>query len=315
MQFPKQIQLEVVAPPILPGAVGLVQAVGVSAAAQGADVDLDEWLCVSSSALMTYAFDPKLNRHEASDRHFSADGEWFSNYGVLESLGYFSGWHARDLNGPSTEDLWKLVRYELALGRPLVSQGFGGKGVVLLTGYRDLPGVHEVTVTDGSTTWTFNLQNPPQGDSEVFVNYIITVRQGEPGLTSRSRQIEGVLRWTIDHGFGSKEFFHETRENYVPGLAGGEVISRLRLEDAEEVEFFKNHVASRRRGREAASRVLGRWAELLEMSALEDAAKAFGESALCLDGTMDGYQRALVSETEAFTHLKSIQDRLPPAFG
>ncbi len=315
MQFPKQIQLEVQVPPLLPGAVGLVQAVGVSAEAQGAAVDLDEWLCASSAALMTYAFDPKLNRHEATDRYFSEDGEWFSNYGVLESLGYFSGWHARDLNGPSTEDLWKLVRYELALGRPLVSRGFGGRGVVILTGYRDLPGVHEVTVTDGATTWTFDLRNPPQGDSEVFVNYIITIRQGDLGLTGRSRQIEGVLRWTIDHGFGSKEFFHETRENYVPGLAGTEVIAQLALQDAAEMEFFKNHVAARRKGREAASRVLAQWSVLLEMTALQDAAKAFGASAECLDGTMEGYKRALAFETEAFAHLHSIQARLPAAFG
>jgi len=51
------------------------------------------------------------------------------------------------------------------------------------------------------------------------------------------------------------------------------------------------------------------------MSALQDAAAAFGESAACLDGTMAGYKRALALEVEAFAHLKSIQARLPAAFG
>lgn len=315
MQFPGRAQLAIDAAPFLSGAAGLVQGVAASAKAQGAEPDLDEWLCVSSAAFATYVYDPAMNLYN-DGKTFSAEGEWFSNYGLLEAIGYFSGWHAKEFNALPAEDLWKVIQFEIVSGRPLVSIGFGSDGVVLLVGYEAGAASYLVDVTDGRKTWQFDVLNhKPQGESEVFVNFVVGVRPGDPGLTTRERQIAAVLRWAAEHGRSVKEFLHETRENYAPGLAGGAYIARFEAKTAEEQAFLERHIAARRRSREAASKVLPRWAELLGEPALVEAAVAFERSAALLKPDSMNYAESLVHESQAFRLMMDVSPRLPTAFG
>ena len=314
MQFPKRARLEIDVPPLLPGLAGLVQAIANSATVQGAEVDLDEWLCASSAPFATYAFDQALNLYHDGKRA-SPEAEWFTSYGVLEGIGYFTGWHAKDFNHLSVEDLWKVVQFEIVSGRPLVSIGFGGDSVVQLIGFEASASAYLVDVTDGEREWQFDVLNArPQQDSETFVNFVVGVRLGDVGLMSKERQMAAVLRWGAEHLHALKEFVHETRENYAPGLAGAEVMLRL-AQDGVESQVFERHVASRKRCREAAARVLPRWADVLEEPALVQVGAEYQKTADALRPDAQSYEAALKHEREAASLLAVVASRLPSAFG
>ncbi|MEZ4460118.1 MAG: hypothetical protein R3E66_10385 [bacterium] len=314
MQFPTRARLEIDVPPLLPGISGLVQAIANSATVQGAEVDLDEWICASSAPFATYAFDQALNLYHDGKRA-SAEAEWFTSYGVFEGIGYFTGWHAKDFNHLSIDDLWKVVQFEIVSGRPLVSIGFGGEGVVQVVGFEASASAYRVDVTDGVNEWQFDVLNSrPQHDSETFVNFVVGVRAGDVGLMSKERQIAAVLRWGAEHLHALKEFVHETRENYAPGLAGAEVMLRL-AQDGVEPQIFKRHVASRRRSREAAARVLPRWAELIGEPALVQVGAEYEKIAQTLGPDPHAYEAALHHERVAAQLLASVASRLPSAFG
>lgn len=315
MQLPKQVDVPVEVGALESGLTGLVQAVAISAASQGAKPDVDEWLVASSAAFSTYVYDPALNMY-AEGAEFSRDGDFFSNYGALEALGYFSGWYGKDVNGATDEDFWKLIRFELASGRPLVSVGFGTDDVVVLTGYREGKGARVVTVSNGRSSHEFDLMSGrPQGESENFVNYVVAVRPGDRGLLALERQAAGVLQWAVRHAFAGKEFLHETRENYAPGLLGGVRVAGLNLEEAAVALWFEKHAEARKISRGAAAQVLGRWETWLELDGLGQVASAFREASESLDGTQAGYAQALAHERRAFEAMRALVEHLPTTFG
>jgi hypothetical protein len=128
-------------------------------------------------------------------------------------------------------------------------------------------------------------QDQPQDDSEDFVYWIVFVRPGERAqwAPSRGRLRADAVRWMAKHARQTKELFHETRENYAPGLAAldamlyllqGPMVSLLDGAEVSEAtrarlnvylaDFFGQLAA----GREVASRALVRWAD--ELGEFED---------------------------------------------
>lgn len=298
MQFPTRVELDATVAPLHLGLTGLVEGVCASVVAQGGALDVDEALVASTASFSHYGFDRDLNLY-AEDDTGCGEGVYFSNFGGLESLGYFTGWHGRDINGASDTDLWNLVRYEISGGRPLVSVGFGLEGPVVLTGFAESPGHHDVKVTNGRRTEVFNLlTGKPQGASETFVNFVIPVRRGDPGILATERQAVGVLGWAVKHAQGQKEFLHETRENYRPGIAG-----LVRLAEHATMQ------PTLARGYRAASQVLPRWGEWLGTS-LSEAADGFGLLAHVLDG--HGQETVETASRQAYAALARAVERIEP---
>lgn len=318
---------------LTPGISGYVECVQLALKRGGLELSLDELLCVSSASFARYVYDPKLNPHETDDREFSPLGELFSNYGVFESLGYYTGWRISELNEMSDVDFWKLLRFELASGRPMVSVGFGELNPVMLIGYREDHNQRWVTVwsNDGVHEVDFSSIRRPQGDSEVFVNFAVIVRESTSPdwAASKNRQRMAVLHWAVRHNKTQKEFLHETRENYAPGRSGGDVIvqSLRKLgDDVELAQYLSAHVQGQRRSKLAAANVLGDWGRDLAAevdveevaTALGDAATEF-EKAIAALGADDhlgsAYQAFLDHEQLAYRHIETAIQHLPNAFG
>lgn len=321
MKFPQRIELEVDAGLLAPGLAGYVQAIGAALRHQGLLVNDDDLMCASASSFATYAYSPEINKHE-DPRRYSYLGEQFSNFGVFESLGYYCNSAVAEVNQIPDDEFWKLVRFELNLGRPLITTELGrGDGAVLIVGYEDHPGVRRLILWD-SERRVVDLQKDekPQGESEVFVNFAVVVRAGGP-FAPNPRMKVTALRWACNHARKWTEFFHETRENYLVGFSGGRFIADMAETsmNAEEAAWFDSHVKSRIETRAAAGRVLGRWeVELTQafdapIGMLRAAASDYTMCANLL--TERNYAQALAVEEEAIRKLEAYVPSLPPTLG
>ena len=248
IKFPESARVEIRPQELAPGRFGYVQAISEALRVQGVRTDVDELACAAALPFTTYAYNPEINKHEDPRRH-SWLAEHFSNYGVFESVSYYTGANVMVVNEIADAEHWDLIRFELSLGRPLISTGWGrANGPVLITGYRD--GERKVvTVWDGAERDVI-LSGRPQLDSEVFVNFLVVVRadarvQVEDSARERMRQ--GALKWAVQHGNKWTEFFHESRENYLVGKAGAEFIANMAKSEleAEEAEWFASHLGCR----------------------------------------------------------------------
>src|SRR5690554_5459051 len=121
--LPKQARLDD-APFILQdGLYGLIQTVHEAmrrAADAGAPApELDELLLMSGVAFKSY-----MPEFEAADPHaFQPDhlGKYVCNWGAFEGLGYYYGWDLKEFLTLNILDFWKLLQFEIASGRPVVT--------------------------------------------------------------------------------------------------------------------------------------------------------------------------------------------------
>lgn len=321
MKFPTRLELELGASPLLPGLAGYVQAVGAALRYQNLQVMDDDLMCASAAPFATYAYSPDINKHE-DPRRFSTLGEHFSNFGVFESLGYYTNSMISEVNGISNAEFWKLVRFELNLGRPLVTTGLGRTdGAVLIVGYEDRPDARHLILWDSERRGVDLMKDEkPQGDSDVFVNFATIVRAGGPFAPSPKMKAT-ALRWACNHARKWTEFFHETRENYLVGLNGGAFITGVAQSpmSAEEQAWFDAHLKSRMESRAAAGRALGRWEVDLAQAfdapigLLRAAASDYAKCAELL--AQRKYAEALVAEEQAIQKLETYIPSLPPTLG
>ncbi len=225
IDFPKEKHLEFEPQLEHGGRLGAVEAAHSILGFYGADFDLDELLVASSAAAAQYVYDPDLNGHEDERRLYSPYSSYFSNYGVFESLSHYTGWEFGELNGLSQTDLKKLLMFEMADGRPLISFGVGGQQVPqLIYGYEREGLEFTLQIQSPEGKFEYHLSDEKlQAEDEVFVNYAVIVRADDRHwYLEPERQRVALLRWMYKHWNASKEFFHETRENYASGLAGVE---------------------------------------------------------------------------------------------
>lgn len=298
--------------------VGLVQGIHASMSQvlggkMPEEFGLDEMLCVSAVAFKNYVYEPEFNRLE-NPQSFSKLGEFVCNYGAFESLGYFTGWDIKEFNEIGRDDFWKLLQFEIASGRPVITLGAEGTlRPVVVVGYSYEPRLQTLEVIRSGSEAVETVEvtgwQDFQAGEESFTNWMLIVRPSEqPEWTSsRNRQRLRALRWAATHAGRHKEFSQETRENYAPGLRGFEsflgIVERQGdlladsgesslAADSELTRYIAAHIDGLVLARQAASRRLPAWAaDFLSDSefefeeheqvedALEDAAEAYGRVA------------------------------------
>jgi hypothetical protein len=324
--LPKTASLDIELHDAPPALVGLVHAVAAAMEHQGASVDVDDLVCISGAAFSNYVFDPDCNRHEEEPREYSELAEYFSNYGPWESITYDTGWEIRELNALPSAEVLKVVAFELAAGRPIVTLDERLEPDIVV-GYQISVDERLVRTARGTT---FDLsEGSLQGDAPVFENWMLLVRPGErpEWAASTVRQRINVLRWAVEHSENHREFFQETRENYAPGLRG---VQRFRafLEDLtqpEAVAYAERYVARLAAARAAAGAVLPRWAgpiaEALGNDAivgdLEEAAAHFvgtGEALSRYETMVDAFATVEENERAAMGALARAARFFPQAF-
>ncbi len=317
-KLPKAARVELSGVDLSDNLVGLIQGIYATMSHVLGDempeeFGLDEMLCVSGVAFKNYVYEPEYNKLE-NPRNFSKLGEFVCNYGAFESLGYYTGWDVKEFNEIGRDDFWKLLQFEIASGRPVVTLGAEATiHPVVVVGYSYEPRLQTLDVirpgSDAAETVDVTGWQDFQEGEESFTNWMLIARPSEqPEWTSsRNRQRLRALRWTVTHAGRHKEFSQETRENYAPGLRSFEsflgIVERQgdRLADEDEpslaadaaiTRYIAAHIDGLRLARQAASRRLPAWASdfvgdaALEFEerqavedALEDAAEAYGQVA------------------------------------
>ncbi len=303
------------------GGAGLVDAVlDMMAHVEGTRRwDRDELLSLTSVGFKHYVYEPSYNPAYEPPRWVSSKGRLFSNYGIVESMGQHTGWEVMELNFIGAGDLAKLLAYEFAASRvvltwaPVEEGGEPGWHVLVsldasparfIVGMMGVDGVvHEVDVTarGGSVQGS---------EEEDLVNWCVVARPGEqaPWTLSLEKRRELVCRWGIKHARTSKEFFHETRENYAVGLSGYASLARV-LSSGEEfsAEVVRRHVEELYQGRRALSRRLGAWGS---EAAWKDAAACYGEVSALLEGLCEEAGGAFGGEYgERLAVVASVEER------
>lgn len=259
------------------GGVGLIDALidVVGDLDASVSLDRDEVLCLTSVGFKHYVYDPEYNPAYEPPRRVSQKACLFSNYGITESFGQHTGWEVMELNFIGAGDLAKLLAYEFASDRVVLTwASIDGESspawhavvsvdasparfiVELMDGVGER---HEVDVTGRGGS----LQG--EGDEDL-VNWCVVVRPGEhaPWALTLEKRRALVCRWGVKHTSGRKEFFHETRENYAVGLTAYQsligVVRQESLSDQER-DVLVQHIKELSEGRRALAQRLPKWGE------------------------------------------------------
>lgn len=309
-----------------PSLVGVVQGVAALSRLGGAELDDAEALCISSVAFTTYTYDPAYNPGRPH-RDFSSLGEYFTNYGALQALAYYTGFEIRELNHGTATDLFKTVAFEVSAGRPLVTYR-ADLSPTLITGY-DLDAPRRTLFLCGDERVDLAEGADLQADWEHFENWAVMVRPGvrSDWTASVQRQRANVLRWAVEHAGNPKEFFQETGESYAPGIGGLERFAAFLdgLCDPEGVAYAERFVGRQAAARAAAGEVLPGWgaqlAESLGVAAvtehLDNAARNFAVESELLRADVplaDAIASAFECERSAFESLAAAIEHLPGPF-
>lgn len=331
-QFPKEKRLDWSRKFETTGRMGMVEAAHSVLEFHGAGFDFDELAVASSAAVANYVFDPDLNGHEDQRRLYSPYANYFTNYGVFESLSHYTGWEFGELNGLSQNDAKKLVMFELAAERPLLTYGVASQmKPQVIYGYRRDSTDFDLEIQSLAENLEHHFSDAKlQAKDEVYVNYAVIVREDDREWhLEPERQRMALLRWAHKHWTASREFFHETRENYAPGLAGVETFGKLLREfsTADEWGFASEHVAETRRARSSMSTVFARWAEPIgtrlgapQVSRSLERVSEISTELVDALGEFDasnpgGWDRVVELERAWVDELSTIVGYLPSAFG
>ena len=323
------------------GGVGVVEA--LCALLEGAGVkqlDRDEAIALTSAGFKHYLYDQALNPEYEPPRRFSYKGDLFSNFGIFESFGQHTGWEILELNFLSLGALSALLAFELGQNRPALTWLPERREAVAIVGLSASATTCVVSAVDAFGEQVEidvrgqggSLQGASSGEEDL-VNWCVVARPSEapPWGLDLARRRDLVLRWAVKHARHSKEFFHETRENYAVGLwAYARLIASLERWDEEErgdpqayLEYIASHVSELRRGRQALAARLGAWGEAgsgaARIETYERVARRYGavSEALCFELSLKPDQaepsawarqleRAAEAETEAIEQLELL---------
>ena len=290
---------------------------------------LEELYTISGFGLGHYAYEPQYNVAYDPPRLLSRWSQWFSNFGPLESVGYYTGYELSELNFISEEDFWRAMVFELDQGRLVLSMGLHGEmEPVLVVGYEQsrMTRVLHVRTPGGQQPVSINMWGVEhaQGDNGVFDNWLVLVRPSATEAWDKpANQRFTLIKWVVDHHANLREFFHETRENYVVGSHAYERMERLFLEEVasldpqkpEQIVELASHIQSYRlnmaAGRRAAATVLGQWAQQTQQISKFNAQQAqraqemwagaaleYGHAATCFEQWIDRTSDADVLSAE-----------------
>lgn len=291
--LPARARLNVAPFDLHDGLFGLVQTVcdAMARATQdGQDSpDLDELLLMSGAAFKTYM--PEFNAEEPQDFQPDLLGEFVCNWGAFESLSYYYGWDLKEFLSLEVSDFWRLLQFEIASGRPVVTLGAGGPPrPVLVVGYEietidesgenaeDEPRFRstlEVLRAGSDALETIDMSDIDdfQPGVSALHNWMLIARPSvQPEWAPNPfRQRMRVLRWAAAHAENPHELSQEFGCRYASGHRGFEVfLTRIdALADAGRTldsvddawaDFAFAHVAGLAGGRAAAARRLPIWA-------------------------------------------------------
>ncbi|MEC9398174.1 MAG: hypothetical protein VX475_11165 [Myxococcota bacterium] len=298
------------------GALGMLD---ILLQVMGARDHFDEYASLTSAGAKTYVHDWDVNLTDEAGEpiYHTLRSGYFSNYGVFESLGYSSGWDIKEFNFLKLSAVVPLLAYELLQGRAMLS-------MMEIEG--ELEPVALVGV-DAGATWLKVMvqrigsdvpeerdlwgQGSLQGEDEDFVNWCVVARPGERAewAASRGKQRHDLIAWLCTHARSKKEFFHETRANYAPGLYGqrrfaellellGEDAFRAAQLERGIARYITAYMNQYIEGRAAFARSLSAWGD--ELGASED--EPWGDAAR----VKELFQQAMAHYEDAINEVKAL---------
>lgn len=248
--------------------------------------DANELACICGFAFQHNIYDPQLNvlkENEPLDWFLTL---LFSNFGPLEALAYFTQSRFQSLNHISKRDFIQLIKQETLQGRPALTFGIldDAHPVAVLQVHDEDPRDRQLTILRPhrpNQSTPDHVEKIPitsfinaQDHLEFFQNFLILVQplNQELWTSSQNKQRLTALRWASSHATLDKEFFHETRANYIPGLAAYDTLQQqineldtLFAPDHQDAgnQYFIHHLKQLAFGRNAAAQTLPLWADLI----------------------------------------------------
>lgn len=254
VQDPIGVTLDLL-PPTEPAAPGLPEELAlIRACARPLGLDAPLWKLagVTGTAFRAHFFRPRdnpgmLDRPDPArpSEPWAPRYAWTSlrhnNYGHLEALSYFYGPQLRPVELPKVLELWRVLRFELEEGRPVIAWGLVEDGrPELVVGFRleksPLRQVLRVATREGLAEVDITGRKVLQGEGARYPNELLLVRPGTiPSYRGPdSARYADVLRWSWGHLRANKELVYESSRFYATGLAAWDAFAEFLLERVPE---------------------------------------------------------------------------------
>jgi hypothetical protein len=232
-------------------AVGLGINAEVDLMGQCLGVPYAELMGVTGTAFRTHFFAPEMNPGLDDAPAWSWSSLRHNNYGQYESAAYYYGGQVFSVEHRNAVQNWKLLRFELDAGRPVILYGVAREPVpVLVVGYSLhrgplrqsllLAGADPIDVTGGVLDTV----------------ELVLVRPGETPPhrgSDESRRVD-VMGWAVGHVRANREMIYETSRFYAAGASALRQSARFLREasTAEELAFLTCFVEELLRARTCA---------------------------------------------------------------
>lgn len=279
----------------------------LQAAPEAAAISLDESLLISGAAFCHYAPDLKPDEAARAAHQPEVDPAWWlsefvCNWGAFESLSYYSAWDFSELSSLKRLDIWRLIQFEIAHGRPvLILREDPRLSPALINGYefhlnmqaRQLDGALSLLSPGSAEFVSVDLESLADFKKLDIgmTNWLLIARPAEQVEWAPGRHLQRarLLAWVVDHARRYREFSQEFNRHFGAGLRAFDTLQAMTSSDAlgagEPGEDFQQwlgaHLAQLEVRRRAAARQLRVWAdEFGELSELSSDARDTARGAL-----------------------------------
>ena len=217
------------------GINGEVEGIAHCLVTAGVETSYDDVMGVTATALRTHFFRPRDNPgmpigpvegepHKLWAPRYAWTSLRHNNYGQCESAAFYYGGEVRPVDDLNAVDTWRLIRYELDAGHPVVAYGLT-EGLVptLIVGYRLEKGplrqiLYVLTAAGRVDVDVTGLKRESEGR---FPRELLLVRPG-PCVhwrgTDETRRLD-ALRWAYSHARNGRELVYESSRFYATGPA------------------------------------------------------------------------------------------------
>lgn len=258
------------------------------------DIRLDELRLLSGGAFKHYVAQPGVTPNEVADVEALLDSspttEFVCNFGAFESLSYYLGWDFQEFDALPRAEAIKLLCYELASGRAVLtldatmrpvlvvgyeiemdagSQDGAASGVMLEVLQAGQSKVAQLRV--GTSVAESEVDSDPAPGA--LLDWMLVARPGQQPdwAASRGQQRRRVLAWALEHAARPREFSQEYNRHFVVGLRAYDelvgILQKLEVAGAASAQgsatwmrWLQVHVDGLIAGRAALARELPRWA-------------------------------------------------------
>ncbi len=222
------------AEPILPlGINGEVAGLAACLRHAGVETSFEELMGVTATAFRTHFFRPRDNPGmpigpvaDNPGALWSPRFAWSSlrhnNYGQAESAAFYYGGEVRPIDGLDALETWRLLRFELDAGRPIIAYGLGDPiAPDLIIGYRLEKGpLRQIIVVQARQGQVeFDLTGRKPADEGPYPRELLVVRPGavvDYRGSDDARRVD-ALRWAANHTSTRRELVYESERFYATG--------------------------------------------------------------------------------------------------